>query len=106
MWIALLSDSPWLNSSGTLTGQYSEQAPQPVHLSSKTYLGVLVRVTLKSPASPSTLLTSVRVITSMLGCRLTSLNLGDWIHIEQSLVGKVLSSWDILPPIACPFSTR
>ena len=36
----------------------------------------------------------------MLGCRPTSTSLGERIHIEQSLVGKVLSSWAIWPPMA------
>ncbi len=35
----------------------------------------------------------------MLGCRPTSTSLGESIHIEQSLVGKVLSSWAIWPPM-------
>ena len=35
----------------------------------------------------------------MLGCRSHSMNLGDSMHIEQSLVGKVLSSCAILPPM-------
>ena len=33
----------------------------------------------------------------MLGCRSHSMNFGESMHIEQSLVGKVLSSWAILP---------
>ena len=66
----------------------------------------LIRVTLKSPASPSTLSTSVNVRISIFGCRPTSTSLGERIHIEQSLVGKVLSSWAIWPPMLGPFSTR
>ena len=41
----------------------------------------------KSPACPSTPSTSVKVKTSMLGCRPTSTSLGERIHMEQSLVG-------------------
>ncbi len=43
---------------------------------------------------------------SMLGCRSHSMNLGDSMHMEQSLVGKVLSSWAILPPMVGARSTR
>ena len=89
-----------------MTGQYSTQDVQPVHLSSIMYLGFFVRLTLKSPASPFTLSTSVRVRISMLGCRPTSTSLGASIHIEQSLVGKVLSSWAMWPPMAGDLSTR
>ena len=39
----------------------------------------------------------------MLGCRPTSTSLGASIHIEQSLVGKVLSSWAIWPPMLGAF---
>ena len=39
----------------------------------------------------------------MLGCRPTSTSLGASIHMEQSLVGKVLSSWAIWPPMARRF---
>ena len=42
----------------------------------------------------------------MLGCRPTSTSLGASIHMEQSLVGKVLSSWAIWPPMLGAFSTR
>ena len=52
MWMALLSDSSWLNGSGTWTGQYSAQVVQPVQMSSLTYRGFRVSVTVKSPASP------------------------------------------------------
>ena len=34
------------------------------------------------------------------------MNFGDSMHIEQSLVGKVLSSCAILPPMVGAFSTR
>jgi hypothetical protein len=42
----------------------------------------------------------------MFGCRSVSMNFGDSMHIEQSLVGKVLSSCDILPPMVGDLSTR
>mgnify|MGYP005624780881 CR=1 FL=1 len=42
----------------------------------------------------------------MLICRPTSTSLGERIHMEQSLVGKVLSSLAITPPMAGDFSTR
>jgi len=49
---------------------------------------------------------SERVSNSMFRCRPTSTSLGEIIHIEQSLVGKVLSSWAMAPPMAGDFSTR
>ena len=39
MCIALFEERSWLKGSGTGTGQYSTQTVQPVHLSSRTYLG-------------------------------------------------------------------
>jgi hypothetical protein len=42
----------------------------------------------------------------MLLCRPTSTSLGARIHIEQSLVGKVLSSWAITPPMDGERSTK
>src|SRR4030042_6443906 len=106
MWTALFWDISWLNWSGYLTGQYSTQVVQPVHLLSTIYLGFLIRVTLKFPASPATLSTSVYVRISILGFRPTSTSLGASIQMEQSLVGKVLSSWAIWPPMAGALSTR
>ena len=50
--------------------------------------------------------TSVYVRTSMFGCRPTSTSLGARIHMEQSLVGKVLSSCAMWPPMLGAFSTR
>jgi hypothetical protein len=70
------------------------------------YRGFLMSVTSKLPFSPETLSTSVYVRTSMFGCRPTSTSLGERIHIEQSFVGNVLSSWAIWPPIDGSFSTR
>ncbi|SEM51348.1 hypothetical protein SAMN04489760_11928 [Syntrophus gentianae] len=84
-----------MNESGYCTGQYSVQTAHPVHLSSRIYLGFLTTVTVKSPASPTTLSTSVYVSISMFGCRPTSASFGERIHMEQSLVGKVLSNWAI-----------
>ena len=62
--------------------------------------------TSKFPASPLTLSTSDRVKSSMLRCRPTSTSLGEIIHMAQSLVGKVLSNWDIKPPIEEDLSTK
>ena len=42
----------------------------------------------------------------MLIWRAQSTSFGETIHIEQSLVGKVLSSWVIIPPMVGDFSTR
>jgi hypothetical protein len=63
-------------------------------------------VTLNRPTSPDILATSARVSNSIFRCRPTSTSLGEIIHMEQSLVGKVLSSWAMPPPIAGFFSNR
>ena len=42
----------------------------------------------------------------MFACRPTSTSFGAMIHMEQSLVGNVLSSWDMTPPMAGDCSTR
>ena len=42
----------------------------------------------------------------MLVCRAASTSLGDTMHMEQSLVGKVLSSMVMTPPMEGFFSTR
>jgi len=60
----------------------------------------------KSPSVPEIPVTSARVISSMLTCRPTSTSLGARIHMEQSLVGNVLSNWAMTPPMAGDFSTR
>ena len=104
--MALPSPNPRLNSSGILTGQTSVQAPQPVHLARSMKRGWLSRVARRWPGSPSTSFNSVRVWTSMLLCRPTSTSLGEMIHMAQSLLGKVLSNWAMVPPMAGPFSTR
>jgi len=46
------------------------------------------------------------VIMFMFRCRPTSTSLGEIIHMAQSLVGKVLSSLAIIPPMLDEFSTR
>ena len=56
-------------------------------------------VAVKLPSAPEIDVTSDRVSSSILMCRPTSTSLGEMIHIEQSLVGNVLSSLDIVPPI-------
>jgi len=63
-------------------------------------------VTVKLPGSPEIFWISVRVCSSMLLCRPTSTSFGEIIHMEQSLVGKVLSNCAMAPPIAGLFSTR
>ena len=59
----------------------------------------------KLPGSPVRDMSSVLVRSSMLRCRPTSTSLGEIIHMAQSLVGNVLSSCDIIPPIAEDDST-
>ncbi|OPX61415.1 MAG: hypothetical protein A4E29_00830 [Methanomassiliicoccales archaeon PtaB.Bin134] len=90
---------------GTLDGHFSAQSPQPTHLSTLTYLGFFFKVTVKLPASPSTFMTSVKVIMLIIGCLAASTSFGDRIHIEQSLVGKVLSNWAMTPPMLALLST-
>ncbi len=60
----------------------------------------------KAPSVPEMPVISASVISSMLTCRPTSTSLGARIHMEQSFVGNVLSSWAITPPMAGDFSTR
>ncbi|OPX60163.1 MAG: hypothetical protein A4E30_01180 [Methanomassiliicoccales archaeon PtaB.Bin215] len=88
-----------------MDGHFSAQRPQPTHLSSRTYRGFFFKVTVKLPASPSTLMTSVKVIMLIMGCLAASTSFGDRMHIEQSLVGKVLSNWDMTPPMLALDST-
>jgi hypothetical protein len=63
-------------------------------------------LTLKFPGEPSTDSRSAYVINSMFMCRPTSTSFGEMIHMAQSFVGKVLSSWDITPPMDGDFSSR
>ena len=49
---------------------------------------------------------SVLACSWMLGCRPVSTSFGDMMHMAQSLVGKVLSSWAMAPPIAGLLSIR
>ena len=42
----------------------------------------------------------------MFGCRAHSTSFGETMHMEQSLVGKVLSSWVMAPPMEGRRSTR
>ena len=89
-----------------MTGQFSTQLPHPVHSSISMLRARFLSFTLKLPSSPEMPSTSERVSNSMLICRPTSTSFGAIIHMAQSLVGKVLSSWDIIPPMEPDFSTR
>lgn len=89
---------------GMFTGQTCWQSPQPVHLSTLTYLGFCRTRTLKFPTKPVTSVTSDLVRISMFRWRPTSLVFGVRIQPEQSRVGKVLSNWAIFPPIISSFS--
>ncbi len=80
-------------------------SPHAVH-SSVTYLGFLDTFTLKFPMYPLTSLTSLFVNSSMFGCLPASDIFGARMHMEQSMVGKVLSICAILPPMLGSFSTR
>jgi hypothetical protein len=61
---------------------------------------------LKFPLTPERFSISAHVIRLMFRCRPTSTSLGEIIHMAQSLVGKVLSSSLITPPMADDFSTK
>ena len=98
--------SPSLYSSSTRLGHFSVHVPQAIHFSISTNRGCLRISSSKFPASPVMDVTSERVISSMLRCRPTSTSLGEMIHMAQSLVGKVLSNWDMTPPMAGDRSTR
>ena len=63
-------------------------------------------LTWKFPFSPLMVSTSASVMRLMLMCRPTSTSLGEIIHMAHSLVGKVLSSWAMIPPIPGDLSTR
>src|SRR5271157_834224 len=90
----------------SIFGHLDAQSPHPLHLEASTYRGFFNTVTLKLPAFPVTFVTSWYVISSMLGFRNTSTIFGAKMHKLQSLVGKVLSSWAIRPPMDGVFSTR
>ena len=75
-----------------LLGHFSEHVLQATHFSASTYLGFFRIVAVKLPASPSREISSAFVTSSMFGCLPASTSLGESMHIEQSLVGKVLSS--------------
>jgi hypothetical protein len=81
-------------------GQTLLHSPQAVHLSMSIKRGRWRNVAVKLPASPVTAFTSVMVYRSMFRWRPASTSLGEMIHMEQSLVGKVLSNWDMTPPMA------
>src|SRR4030067_3571848 len=104
--MAFLVPKPISNSLGHDTVQTSVHSPQPVHFSGSTNRAFFKILTLKLPGSPSTSFTSEYVSRVMFSRRLTSIIFGDRMQIEQSIVGKVLSSWDILPPMLGVFSTR
>ena len=82
------------------------QAPHPVHFSSSMNRAFLTSLTLNPPSALLTFLTSVWVRISMLGWLSTSYICGASMQMEQSLVGKVLSSRAIIPPMLAVSSTR
>jgi hypothetical protein len=89
-----------------VTGQYWVQTPQPVHFSWSMKRGCCRTLTRKSPACPEISWTSALVMILMLGDRPASTSFGARIQIAQSLVGKVLSSPAMMPPMADDLSTR
>src|SRR5215471_2165133 len=96
--MAFLWPSCCSNSLGTFLGHLASQSPQPVHFDWSTYRAAFLTLTLKSPAWPDTEVTSDRVCMSILRWRPTSTILGEIMHMEQSPVGKVLSSMTMVPP--------
>src|SRR5512141_812149 len=103
--MALRLFSRALNSLGRVIGQAVAQSPQAVHFARSTKRARLRTRTEKFPGSPEMPSTSVAVNTLMFRLQPASTNLGEITHMEQSLVGKVLSSWAITPPIAGEVST-
>ena len=61
---------------------------------------ILADLDLEAPGWPETLWMSASVMISIFLFRAHSTNLGERMHIAQSPVGKVLSSWAIRPPMA------
>jgi len=80
--------------------------PHAVHFASSTKRGCLSTLAVKFPGVPETFFRVALVMISMLGCLADSTSLGAKIQIEQSLVGKVLSSAAITPPMAEDLSTK
>src|SRR5512137_2459242 len=97
--IALRTVRPCSYSLMIFLGHLVSHTPHPVHFSGSTYRGCCLTLTLKLPGAPSTAITSESVSTSMFRCRPTSTILGEIIHMEQSPVGKVLSSITMVPPM-------
>src|SRR4030042_3670427 len=97
---------PELKSFFTSLGHFDAQTPQPTHLSSSTYRGRFITLTFRFPSSPWIPSTSAQVISRILRCCPHSTSFGLRMHIEQSFVGKVLSNWGIVPPMAGDLSTR
>src|SRR4030066_2533011 len=87
-------------------GHFWAQLPQPVRFFESTRNACCFTVTLKLPASPSTVAISAFVMRPMLWCLPVATSFGAMMHIAQSFVGKVLSSWAIVPPMLACFSTR
>ena len=61
---------------------------------------------MKLPGFPEMPVISAFIRSLMFGCLPAATSFGDSMHIEQSFVGKVLSSWAILPPIVVFSSSR
>src|SRR5271169_1018310 len=89
-----------------VTGHSVVQAPQPVHFDEITKRGCCLIRTVKFPGWPSICSTSLKVRISMSLCLPISTRRGAMVHMAQSLVGKVLSSCAITPPIAALRSDR
>src|ERR1019366_4632707 len=104
--MALRSPNPRSNSDGSVTGHGVVQAPQPVHFDEITKRGCCLIRTVKFPGCPSTCSTSLKVRISMSLCRPISTRRGAMVHMAQSLVGNVLSSCAMTPPMAAPRSDK
>src|SRR4030067_980061 len=104
--MALRTFVPSLYSSEASMGHFWAQLPQPVHFLGSTLNDCCLMVTLKLPTSPSSFAILAFVIRSMLWCLPVAPSFGAMMHMAQSLVGKVLSSCAITPPMLGCFSTR
>ena len=95
-----------LNGSGTFTGHFSAHWPQVIHFSSLTYRGCFSIWARKLPGSPCRSSKRLLVIISIFAWPATWTSLGENMQVEQSLVGKVLSSRAMAPPRVWDFSKR
>ena len=97
MQVGARGSSPGVNR--TASGKCLWHSPHAVHFSISIYLGSVTSVAIKLPASPVNSTSWVMGCKSRWSCLVVSDKCGDTVHKSQLLVGKVLSSWVINPPM-------